>query len=153
MLFTLSLPIRRRDLVLTRSMVGAVAAVALAYVPAVILAVVTRFTTTHPLAFSDALLYSTFLAAGGMMLYWLTVLFASFLDEQWQLYAGWLCGGAVIAMGMFSKVPGVDQYVKFSTGAMWIQTHSISWTAVGAVLALSIGFLVATLKIAEQREY
>jgi len=153
MLFTLSLPVRRRDLVLTRSLIGALAAFVLAYVPAVVLAAVTPFTTKYPLHLGDAMVYSTFLAVGGMALYWLAVLLSAVLDEQYQLYTSWVCGALIIGLGMLTKLPLISQFVNFTSGAAWNLTHTISWGTVGTLLVISIALLVGTLRIAEQREY
>lgn len=153
MLYTLSLPIRRRDLVLTRSLLGAVMAIVLSFVPGLVVWAISPLLTRFPFSLHSAVVYSSFIAAGGMVLYWLSVLFASFLDEQWQLYATWLSAFAIVVLGKLTHLPVLSTFVSFASSEMWLHTQAVPWSIVAVILALSIACLVGTLRIVEQREY
>jgi hypothetical protein len=153
MLYTLSLPVRRRDLVLTRSLLGALLAFGLTFLPAVVIAGLSPLLTKFPVPLHTLLIYSCFIAAGGMALYWLSVLFASFLDEQWQLYTTWISAAFIVLLGQLTHIPVFNTFVRFSTGEIWIRTHTISWSVLAIILALSVTCLVSAVRIVEQREY
>lgn len=153
MLYTLSLPIRRRDLVLTRSLLGALLSIVLSFVPGLVVAAVSPLITKYPLSFHSVFVYSSFIAIGGMVLYWLSVLYASFLDEQWQLYATWLSGFVIVLAGELTHLPILSTFVQFSTSELWLKTHTIPWSILAVILGLSIACLVTALRIVEQREY
>lgn len=153
MLYTLSLPIRRRELVLTRSLLGAFFAIALSFVPGLVVCALSPLVTKYPLPLNSVLTYSSFLAVGGMALYWLSVLFASFLDEQWQLYSTWISALVIVLLGELTHFPIFSTFVQFSTSEIWIRTHTIPWSVPAAILTLSIACLICAVRIVEHREY
>lgn len=153
MLYTLSLPVRRRDLVLSRSLLGALFAIVLTFLPGLVVWALSPLVTKFPLPLNSVLIYSSFIAAGGMALYWLSVLFASFLDEQWQLYATWITAVIIVLLGQLTRIPVLSTFVHFSSSEIWIRTHTVPWSVAAVILALSITCLVGALRIVEQREY
>lgn len=154
MLFTLSLPIRRRTILLNRASLGVAAGLLLALSPAILIPLLSGWIyPTASFSFSDALCYSLFAYAGGLILYCVSVLFATFLDEQWQLYATWAVLGAVITVDKIFTLSWLKRFFEFVTSQTYLQTHSMPWGMLAICLAISATLLAAAIRVAERREY
>jgi hypothetical protein len=151
-LFTLSLPVSRLRLIAVRAaigwieMVGTVAALCCG----MLFLYPSLTTIVTPL---DLLGYGATLAACISSLYFLSVLFATFLEEQWRMVATMVAfAGSAWLAGEYHSPASIDIFHAMGKGSPLI-AHTIPWAPIAFSLALAAVFFVAALKIAQTREY
>jgi hypothetical protein len=148
--YTLSLPVSRRKLLLTRAAVGYAASFLLAIAACLIFWIASPGLRTL-VTLDDLLTYATSLFVGTSVFYSFSVLLAIFLDEVWQFYASAaLCMAAL----MIRPFAGTDWDIFRLVGAKSIPAiDGIWWPGFLGCLLLSGFVLLAAVRLVERREY
>ncbi len=151
-LFTLSLPVSRLRLLLTRAGLGWLAlagAIATMCCGMWILFPILRAATNA----AQMLTYAGTLVACASGLYSISVLLATFLDDLGRMW------GSIIAVAalwlLFNKTPvpsSMNIFRAMSDGSPLV-THTLPWPAMGLSLGLSAILFFAALKVVQTREY
>jgi hypothetical protein len=152
MLFTLSLPVSRLRLLAVRSvlgwleMAGGIAAMCCGLW---FMFPVVREATTAPGMFE----YAGALIGCGSALYFISVLLATFLEEQWRVWGSLLAMGALWLLLNKTSLPASLNIFQAMGEGSPLFTHAMPWPAMGVSLALAAILFVAALKIVQVREY
>ena len=149
--FTLSLPVSRLRLLVTRAGLGmAEAAVVLTIAPFAIWIMLPplRVHTTALELFEYWLALSVCASA----FYFLGVLLSTFLDDLWQNWVSLF--GIVFLYGLSSRFPGTPVNILWAMGAASpLFTHTFPWASMSFALGVAAILLSAALKVVETREY
>jgi hypothetical protein len=152
MLFTLSLPVSRLRLLAVRAglgwleVAGGIAAMCCGLwivFPAV------RAATTAPEMFE----YAGALIACGSALYFLSVLLATFLEEQWRVFGNMICFAALWWLPDHTPLPAAANIFRAMGEGSPLLAHAMPWTAMAFSVALAALLFFAALKIVQAREY
>ena len=152
MYFTLSLPVSRLRLLAVRAGIGLLETAGVNLVVCcaawALFPLVRASSTPADLA---GFVLSAFVCTTGF--YALSVLFATFLDDMWQVW------GSMIAIGLlrwltirFPPPPSVDVFRAMGAASPLV-THTMPWIAMGVSLAIAAILFLAALKIVQAREY
>jgi hypothetical protein len=152
-LFTLSLPVSRRRLLMVRASIGwlemAGAIVAWCYGCWLVLPVVRGSVSAVGM-----LEYVMALTVCASSLYFLSVLLGAFLDDQWRMGATLLASGALWMLGSFVRLPASVNLVRAMMGeSSPLVAHAIPWMPMLFSLVLAAIFSLGALKIVRLREY
>jgi len=151
-LFTLSLPVSRFRLLAVRASTGWLGMAGLIGVECsgmwLLLPGLKRAATaTEMFEFAGAVL------ACASALYFLSVLLATLLDDQWRMWSTML--GAVALWWLPSHTPlpaSADIFRAMGEGSPLL-AHTMPWTAMSVSLALAAILFIAALKVVQAREY
>jgi ABC-2 type transport system permease protein len=152
MLFTLSLPVSRFRLLAVRAglgwleMAGGIAAMCCGLW---ILFPVVRAATTVP----EMLEYAGALIACGSGLYFVSVLLATFLDEQWRVFGNMISFAALWWLPNHTPLPASANVFRAMGEGSPLIAHSMPWTAMAFSLELAAILFFAALKIVQLKEY
>jgi hypothetical protein len=152
MLFTLSLPVSRFRLIAVRASIGLLE---LASVISILLSTMwftspALRTITTP---SGMFEFTATVIVCASSIYSLSVLLATFLDDQWRVW-----GTLLATIGLwwlsrhFSLPASIDIFFAMSKGSP-LFTHTMPWAAMAFAVALSAVFFVVALKIVQSRQY
>jgi hypothetical protein len=150
-IFTLSLPVSRFRLLATRAFLGwlvLAAAIGTMCCGMWILFPVLRAATTM----AEMIEYAGSLLVCGSGLYAIGVLLATFLEDQWRIWASILAIGALWWLSDKTMPASANIFRAMNDGSPLI-AHTIPWTAMGVSLGLAAILFVAALKVARTREY
>lgn len=149
MLFTLSLPVSRRRLLLVRAGLGAVLTCTLV----VAMAAYVLFHRPEPTSTSQAIAYIARATVCSMAVYALSVLLACVLDEMWQFMGACL---AWIAVYLLQSRFAVVAWVSPIRGMSISSYSSAAWMSLAPVLTsvVLVGvFLYSSVLILRRKEY
>jgi hypothetical protein len=149
MLFTLSLPVSRRRLLLVRAGLGA-------FLTGVLVAIMAGYTVFQRPGGASAMQAVEYVAraiACTMAVYALSVLLACVLDEMWQFYAACLCWIAFYLLQSRFAVLSWISPLRGMTLFSYPVTAPIPWVPVVASLALAGVFLCASMLVLQRKEY
>jgi len=107
-------------------------------------------TVTTPLAMAQ---YAATLIACGSMLYCLSVLLATFLDDQWRTWGTMLAAGAMYWISHHASLPAAIDVVQAVGKGSPIIAHTVPWSAMAFAVVLAAAFFFAALKVVQSREY
>jgi hypothetical protein len=151
-LFTLSLPVSRLRLLAVRATLGwlelTLALGAWCFGSWLVLPVIRgSVTATELIEFTITLV----VCVSG--LYFLSVLLATFLDEQWRMWATIMASGAFWWLPSHLHLPvSADIFRGMSEGSPLL-AHSIPWITMAFSLELAAILFFAALKVVQMREY
>lgn len=155
--FTLSLPVRRKDLVVIRALVATAEAFIIALVPCLLIPMFSSATGYHyPLEQSVA--FAVLLTFGGLVFVGLSILLSSVFDGE---YTAFVFGMCVIGTAFFAfKARSIHRWSIFDvmSGARHIDatTHlinSVPWLGVTASVLLSTLLVIASIHILYRRDF
>jgi hypothetical protein len=149
MLFTLSLPVSRRRLLLVRAGLGAVQTGVLV----AIMAGYTLFQRPGGASAMQAVEYIARAIACTMAVYALSVLLACLLDEMWQFYAATFCWIAFYLLQSRFAVVSWLSPLRGMTLISYPLTAPMPWAPVVASLALAGALLCASMLVLQRKEY
>jgi len=152
-LFTLSLPVSRLHLLAVRASIGwlemAGALGAWCFGCWLVLPVVRGSVSAV-----DMLEYVVALIVCASSLYFLSVLLATFLDDQWRMWIMLMASGALWMLCSFVRIPASVNIVRAITGeSSPLVAHTMPWTAMLFSLVLAAVSFLAARKIVQLREY
>jgi ABC-2 type transport system permease protein len=151
-LFTLSLPVSRLRLLAVRAglgwleMAGGIAAMCCGLW---IVFPVVRAATTAPEMFE----YAGALIACGSALYFLAVLLATFLEEQWRVVGNMISFVALWWVPNHTPLPASANIFRAMGEGSPLLAHTMPWTATAFSLTLAAILFFAALKVVQWREY
>jgi hypothetical protein len=152
MLFTLSLPVRRRDLVGMRAAMGLAELFALALVPSLLLAVLSP-AIGEQYSVVDALVHAVCVFVGGALFYCLALLLSTVFSDIWRpaLIA---CAAAVVIAGCEAIVADGSRFGIFGalTAESYFRTGTLPWPGLLASAAASAALLYGTVLNVNQLE-
>ena len=151
-LFTLSLPVSRPRLLITRAAIGwfeAVGIVALLFCGMWWIFPTLKLVTT-PIAWIQ---YGLTTAVCASAIYFVAVLLGSFLDDQWRTWGTMMVAGALAAASRMFRLPAFVDIFRAMTKASPLIAHAIPWGPMGFSLVLAVILFLVTLKIVQTREY
>jgi hypothetical protein len=151
-LFTLSLPVSRLRLLATRAAVGwleLVAEIAILCCGTWLVSPLLRQMAT-PTEMAE---YAVTLVACGSALYCLSVLLATFLDDQWRTWGTMIAACTIAWISNHASLPASIDIVQAIGKNSPIIAHTVPWSAMAFAVALAAALFVAALKIAQSREY
>jgi hypothetical protein len=152
MMFTVSLPVSRFRMVAVRAAIGwlesaAITGVLCAGVWRLSAAVREIATPTEMLEQAGVLIVCSSVA------YFLSVVLATFLEDQWRIWGTMIAVGAMFWLSVkFSPPAAVDLIKAMGTNSPLI-AHSMPWGAMGFATGLSAVFFGVAVTIARMREY
>jgi len=152
MYFTLALPVSRFRLLATRAATGVLE------LTAVIMLICAGLWATVPqlraqMTLPEILVYGFALAISASSFYSVSVLLATFLDGQWQIW-----GSLIFIMGLrytsdHLPVPaGLDLFRPLTTDSP-LATHLVPWSGMATAVALAAILFCLSMKIVQLREY
>jgi hypothetical protein len=149
MLFTLSLPVSRRRLLMVRAGLGALQT-------SVLVAIMAGYTVTQQpggASVFEALEYIARAIVCTMAVYALSVLMACVLDEMWQFYVATFCWIAFyLLQSRFAIISWVSP-LRGMTLFSYPVTAPVPWAPIIASLALAGVFLCASMLVLQRKEY
>jgi hypothetical protein len=150
-LFTLSLPVSRQRLLGTRAATALAELAALAFVPSLLLPVVSPAVgQSYPVG--DALVYGTCIFVAGSMLFSLTFLLSTVFEDVWRPPLIVLCLTAVWSvLHQIAGLPSATSLLGLMTGETYFRTGTLPWIGLLSAATASAGLLyLATRNIARQ---
>ncbi len=97
--------------------------------------------------------YAVTLIACGSTLYFLSVLIATFLDDQWRVWGTMIGSAALWWLSSRALIPpSADVFRAMGEGSPLI-AHAMPWTAMAFSLGLAAILFFAAFKVVQQREY
>jgi hypothetical protein len=151
-LFTLSLPASRLRLLASRAGLGWLE------VMVVVAALCTSLWTMAP-AFraaatpTEMVAYAVTLIACGSTLYGISVLLATFLDDQWRAWGTMGLSAGLWWACTHLPVPRAMNIFRAMTEGSPLLAHTMPWAAMGFSVALGLGLLFVAARIVQVREY
>ncbi|HEY2384828.1 MAG TPA: hypothetical protein VGK48_26940 [Terriglobia bacterium] len=149
MYFTLALPVSRFRLLAVRAGIGLIEAMAVIVLICGGLWVVVPV-LREQLTFTAALGYGFAIAISSSVFYSLSVLLATVLDGQWQIW------GSMIGIGLFQFIsvrlplpPAFNWFLAASS----LVTHVFPWPQMGSSVVTAAILLFVSMKIVQWREY
>ena len=152
MYFTLALYVSRFRLLATRVAIG------MLELTAVIMLICTALWATVPqlkaqMTLPEILMYGLVFAVSASSFYSVSVLLATFLDGQWQIWGSMIfIVGLRYASGHLPVPAGLDLFRPLTTDSPMV-THVFAWTGMAISLALTAILFCLSMKIVQLREY
>ncbi len=150
--FTLSLPVSRLRLLLTRAGLGwlvLAGAIGTLCCGMWILFPVLRAATTAV----EMLEYAGTLVACASGLYSISVLLATFLDDLWRFQGSMISFAALWWLSNHTPLPASANIFRAMSEGSPLIAHTMPWTAIGLSLCLAAILFFAALKVVQTREY
>ena len=152
-LFTLSLPISRKRLVVTRVATGLAELLVLAVVPSLLLLVLSP-AVGHTYGLGDALIHSGCLFIAGSVFYSLAVLLSSVFGDVWRPLLIVLC--AAVVVGLFEQFfHGLASYGVFRvmSAEVYFRDGGLPWLGLLVSGAASVAMLYGAAMNIARRDY
>jgi hypothetical protein len=151
-LFTLSLPVSRLRLLAVRAAVGWFESVAL--IAVLCCGIWFEFPPLRSIATPRELLeYAATLVVSTSALYCLSVLLATFLDDQWRTWGTMMAAFALWWLSHRTWLPASIDIVRAIDKGSPLVTHAIPWPAMASSIVLAALLFLAALKVVQTREY
>jgi hypothetical protein len=151
MIFTLSLPVSRSRLLAVRAGLGwleMAGGIGLLCSGVWALFPMLRATTT-----TEMLEYAGVLIVCASGLYFISVLLATFLDDQWRMYGSMMAFGAFWWLPNHAPVPASMNIFRAMMESSPLVAHTIPWTTMAFSLGLAASLFFAALQVVRTREY
>jgi hypothetical protein len=152
MLFTLSLPVRRRRLLGVRVALGALETAFLIFFACLFVWSVSPLFRAH-VGVSSVLAYALVSLVGSSVFYCFSTFLATFLDESWQLNGSFLAVGAVIFLRLPLKNFFFYDILRMLGDPMHLKASELPWPGILICLALSAALLFASVQVVERKQY
>jgi hypothetical protein len=151
-LFTLSLPVSRLKLLAVRAAIGWLEG---AGVMAVLCGVMWFLSPAARATVNPAimLLYAATLIACGSVVYAISVLFGTFLDDQWRTWATMLTSAALFWLSLHAALPASLDIFRGMGKSSPILMHVMPWNAILFSILLTAALFFAALNVLRAREY
>jgi ABC-type transport system involved in multi-copper enzyme maturation permease subunit len=156
--FTLSLPVSRRRLVLIRAAVGAVEAITLAVVPSILIWVASVL-TGNPYSLHEAILHSVLMVGGGLIFYGLGLLLSHLMQGEFSVPTLGL--GVCLVLYIAFQTLRLETYNPFDlmSGRHYLDPNTfllrdgLPWLPLSLFFSITIAMILASVKIAETRDF
>ena len=152
MYFTLSMPVSRLRLLAVRAGLGMLEMVGVIACISCVAYIATPALKMHATS-SDLLAYWVAASVCASGFYFLSVLFATFLDEQWRVWASMLAVFALWWLSTRTSVPPFLNLFQAMGASSPLFTHTFPWASMGVSIAASAILFFAALKVVQMSEY
>ena len=152
MLFTLSLPVRRRRLLAVRVTLGAIEGAGLILFICLFVWSVSPLLRTRVGA-ASVLLYALMSIFGSSVFYSLSTFLATFLDEFWQFNGCFLAAGAMLFLRLPVKKLFSCDLLRLLVDPTHLAAGAPPWPGILTCLALSSALLFAAVQIVQRKQY
>ena len=152
MLFTLSLPVRRRRLLGVRVALGALETAFLIFFACLFVWSVSPLLRAHVGA-SSVLSYALVSLVGSSVFYCLSTFLATFLDEMWQNNGSFLAIGAIVFLRLPIKKFFSYDILRMLGDPTHLTVSTLPWPGILICLALSAVLLFASVQVVERKQY
>jgi hypothetical protein len=151
-LFTLSLPVRRSELVRVRALTGLAELLALALVPTLLLTALSPSIGEH-YGLVDAFVHGACVFVGGVVFYSLALLLSTVFSDLWRP-ALLACGAAIVMAACEAILAGGSRYGIFGamTAESYFRTGALPWPGLLVSAAASAAMFYATVLNVNQVE-
>ena len=150
--YTLALPVSRLRLLAIRATLGWLLMASMIGIFCCGVWLLAPFLTARA-SVLDIVEYAVTVVACASAIYFLSVLLATFFDDQWRCWATMIVCAAVWGLPYVMQVPRyADIFRAFSEGSPLV-AHAMPWDVMAFSLALAAVWFVAALKVAQSREY
>ena len=151
--FTLSLPVSRRQLAIVRAGVGLVELLALAVIPAALLPIVSPV-VQQSYSVGDALVHALFLFGGGTVFFALTFFLSSLLEQFWAPLVVMLLIASLITFAR-ALVPGLSAYslAPILTAEGYFRGTGLPWLGLAISLVVAAGLIVLATRNIARRDF
>jgi hypothetical protein len=152
MLFTLSLPVSRLRLLAIRATIGWLE------VAGVVVALCCGMWLVSPLframsTFAEMMAYAGTLIACASAFYCLSVLLATFLDDQWRAWGTMLASALLWWVSAHAPLPASVNIFHAMREGSPLLAHTVPWTAMAFSFGLAAILFFAATKVVQTREY
>ncbi len=152
-LFTFSLPVSRRRVLLTHAALVAVEMVVVALVPSLMFPIVSRLIGGE-VPFGSTLVYALLLSLGGMVFISLTFLLTTVFNSQLKVMAI----GSAVVFALYLPLRPVEEFPWWNvyhvmSGETYFRHGQIPWFGLLASLAVSALMMFAAVRIYERRDF
>ena len=152
-LFTFSLPVSRRRVLLTHAALVAVEMVLVTLAPSLMFPIVSRLIGGE-LPFGSTLVYALLLSLGGMVFPAFSFLLMAVFNNQWKA----LTIGIAVVFAMFFPVRIAEEFPWWNvyhvmSGETYFRYGKIPWLGLLASLAVSASMIFAAVRIYERRDF
>jgi hypothetical protein len=152
-LFTFSLPVSRRRVLLTHAALVAVEMMLVALAPSLMFPIAFRFIGAD-VAFGSAVVHALLLSLGGMVFVSLTFLLTAVFNSQLKAVAI----GIVIAFALLFPIRPLEEFPWWNvyhvmSGETYFRYGQIPWPGLLASLAVSALMMFAAVRIYERRDF
>ena len=152
-LFTYSLPVSRRRVLLTHAVLVVVEMVLVALVPSLIFPITSRLTGGE-FPFGIAIVHALLLSIGGLVFISLTFLLTAVFNSQLKIMAI----GIAIAFALFFPLRQIEEFPWWNiyhvmSGETYFRYGKIPWPGLLASLGLSALMMLAAVRIYERRDF
>jgi len=152
MYFTLSMPVSRFRLLAVRAALGMLeTSLVIACVSGIAWIAIPTF-KMHSTG-SDLLAYWLATSVCASVFYFLSVLFGTFLDEQWRVWASMIAGFGLRWLLGRPSVPSVTNVFQYMGASSPLFTHAFPWASMGISAAASAILFFAALRVVQKMEY
>jgi ABC-2 type transport system permease protein len=152
-LFTFSLPVSRRRVLLTHAAIVAAEMVLIAVVPSLIFPIVSRVIGGDA-SFGSAMIYALLLSLGGMVFPAFAFLLAVVFNNHWTA----LVIGVAVVFALFFPFRMVEEYPWWNvyhvmSGEAYFRYGQIPWLALLTWLAVAAAILLLAVRVYERRDF
>jgi hypothetical protein len=152
-LFTFSLPVSRRRVLLTHAALVAVEMVLVALMPSLVFPIASRL-NGGDIPFGSTVVYALLLSLGGMVFPALSFLLTAVFNSQLKVMAI----GIALALALFFPISPVEEYPWWNiyhvmSGETYFRYGRIPWLGLLASLAISALMMFAAVRIYERRDF
>jgi len=152
-LFTYSLPVSRRRVLLTHAALVAVELVLVALAPSLMFPIVSHL-TGGDVPFGSTGIYALLLSLGGMVFPAFTFLLTAVFDNQWKV----LVIGIAVVFALFFPIRLAEEFPWWNvyhvmSGETYFRYGKIPWLGLLASLAISALMMFVAVRIYERRDF
>jgi hypothetical protein len=151
-LFTLSMPVSRIRLLAVRASVGWLEAAAVIGVICCEIWFVSPLLRTM-VTVAEMFQYAGTLIACASAVYFLAVVLATFLDDQWRAWGTMIAAAALWWLSAHTRMPAFADIFRAMGKDSPLIAHTMPWTTIAFSLSLAAVLFFTALKIAQTREY
>lgn len=152
MLFTLSLPVRRRRLLGVRVALGALETAFVIFFACLFMWCVSPLLRAH-VEVSAILAYALVSLAWSSVFYCLSTFLATFLDESWQFYGTFLGVGVMLSLRLPIRKFFSYDILRMLGDPTHLTVSALPWPGMLICLALSAALLFASVQVVERKQY
>jgi ABC-2 type transport system permease protein len=152
-LFTFSLPVSRRRVLLTHAALVGAEMVLIALVPSLMFPVASRLTGGE-VSFGSTVIHALLLSLGGMVFPAFTFLLTAVFNNQWKV----IVAGIAVAYALLFPIRPIEEYPWWNvyhvmSGETYFRYGQIPWLGLFACLTVSALMMFAAVRIYERRDF
>jgi ABC-2 type transport system permease protein len=153
-LFTFSLPVSRRRVLLTHAAVVAVEIVLVALLPSLIFPIASRLIGGGEVSFGSTVVHALLFSLGGMVFPAFSYLLTAVFSNPWKM----LAIGIAVVIALVLPPRGVEEFPRWNvfhlmSGETYFRYGQIPWLELLTWLAIAAAILLLAVRIYERRDF